>query len=163
MANRTFDQYDLTILKRICTLWAQVQVTGTTPALQKWNYPQLNNSTVARTYSNAPSSGGGTGFPTRYAQGESGVFSVARTGTGLWTLTLQDNYQRVIGIRCDVSIAGGLSNIVACAENSTISNMSASGGSVVGLALLSSSATAADPTSGSLVRLRIELHDATEP
>lgn len=164
MANRTFNQYSYTIQKRPCVVWVVAAMPeGTTPILKKYNYGTFGVG--GQTYSTAPTTGGGSGFPNRYAQGAEGVYSLARTGAGLWTITLQDNYQRVLGLRVDMSIAGGLSNIVAIGENSTISNMGAAGGSVIGVALLSSTGTAADPTAAasSLVRIRIELQDATEP
>lgn len=165
--NRTMDEKDLTILKRVCRLWAIVGVpTGTTPVLQRWNYPQLGQSGgVVRTYTTAPTAAAALGFPNNYLAGADGVFSVTRTATGLWTIKLQDNYQRVLQLKVDMSIAGGLANIVAIGENSTISSMQAANGSVIGVALLSSTGTAADPTAAasSLVRICIDLQDATEP
>lgn len=163
MANRTFIADALTLQKRCVTLWAVVAVpTGTTPVLQRWSYGTFG---VGKGYVTAIATGGGTGFPNRYVQGAEGIFSVARTGAGLWTVTLQDNYQRLLGLRADMSIAGGLSNVVAAGENSTITNMAATGGSIIGVALLSSTGTAADPTAAAstLVRLKFELQDATEP
>jgi hypothetical protein len=166
MAMRDFDPYFLTIQKRVASVWAEIAVpTGTTPVLQKYNYPTLGAGPNARTLTAAPTTGGGTGFPTRYVQGAEGVFSVARTGTGLWTLTLQDQWQRVLAISGNHSIAGGTANIVAITENTTLTNMTAVGGSVIGIGLLSSTATLADPTASasSIIRIRIDLQDATEP
>lgn len=166
MANRNFDQYDLTIQKRIAHLWGVFSMSGTTPVLQKWVYPSLGGASAGsspRTYVAAPATGGGTSFPTRYAQGAEGIFSVARTGVGLWTVTLQDNYQRLLGLRVDMALAGGLANVTDIAENTTFSNMAATGGSVIGLTLLSGTGVAADPSNGALVRIEFVLHDATEP
>ena len=77
MANRTFDQYDLSILKRVCHLWAVVAMpTATTPTLQKWNYPTLGTGVNARTYSNAPtpaSAGSSVGPFNHYSAGADGV------------------------------------------------------------------------------------------
>lgn len=172
MASRLYDQYNMTIQKRSVTLWAIVGVpTGTTPVLLKWNYPQLGASggaqgALARTYSAAPSTGGGTTFPTRYVQGYDGVFSVVRTGTGLWTVTLQDNYQRVLNVfgamACNVGVS---TNIVTVTENLSIQNMNAAGGSVIGVKLSSASGTPADPTAdaSTQIRIQLELADATEP
>jgi hypothetical protein len=164
MVNRTFEQQSLSILKRQVSVWGVFSVGADgAVTLQKWNYPALGGSSVSRTYSAAPTGTAGIGYPQNYQIGADCVKSVTRTGTGLWTVTLQDNYQRMLMLECSVSIAGGLTNIVAVGENSTISNMSAANGSVIGVALLSANGTAADPTSGSIVRLKFELQDATEP
>jgi hypothetical protein len=169
--NRTLDQYDMTFQKRVARLWAFVTIpTGTTPVLMKYNYPQMGQTgSPARTLTAAPTTGGGNTFPTRYAQGAEGVFSVARTGAGLWTLTLQDAWQRLLGVRGDHSIAGGTANIIQVVENPTITvmNTAVGGGfcSVIGIGLLSATATLADPTASatSLIRIQLDLCDATEP
>lgn len=166
MANRQFDQYSLTIQKRFVTLFAYVAVpTGTAPVLQKWNYGAFNTGSTANTYTAAPTTGGSSSQFTKYAQGAEGIFSVARTGTGLWTLTLQDPYRRVLHVGGDHSIAGGTANIIAVVENPTITSLTSSTQTVIGIALLSASATLADPTAGatSLVRIKIDLGDSTEP
>jgi hypothetical protein len=164
MANRQFDQYNLTIQKRVVELFGVFSMSGTNPVLQKWNYPALSSGALARTYSAAPSTGGGTSFPTRYAQGCEGIFSCSRTAAGLWTLTLQDNYQRILGLRFDQGLAAGVApNVVMMGENTSVTNMAAAGGSVIGLVFASATGVAADPTSGSIIRVAITLHDASEP
>jgi hypothetical protein len=47
--------------------------------------------------------------------------------------------------------------------NSTITNMTAAGGSILGLALLSATGTALDPASGEVILLNFTMADATEP
>ena len=165
-ANRQFDQYDLTIQKRKVTLWAFVAVpTGTTPVLQKWNYGAFNTGSVVNMYSAAATTGGSTTAFNKYAQGSEGIFSVARTGVGLWTLTLQDPYRRLLHVHGDMSIAGGLANIIAVVENPSVTSIAAANQGVVGIALLSATATLADPTASAttLLRIQLELQDATEP
>ena len=100
-----------------------------------------------------------------YAGGSEGVFSVTRTGTGLWTVKLQDNYQRILHVYGVMSVAGGASNIISVTENSTITNLAAANGSVIGVGLQSATATLADPVAAAttLVRLFFILGDATEP
>lgn len=165
MASRAFDQWLFTIPKRVVEMFAFVAVpAGTTPVLQKYNFPVLGSG--GRTLSAATvTTATPLGFPQNYQAGFEGVFSVARTAVGLWTLTLQDNYQRILRVGGDHSIAGGTANIVSVVENPTITSMSSSNGSVVGIALQSSSATLADPTAGatSVVRIHLVLGDATEP
>jgi hypothetical protein len=170
MANRTFDQYDLTIQKKVVHAWAFVTVpTGTSPVLMKYNYPVFGTGPNARGYSPAPlatalPSGAGP-WPLQYTAGSELIRSVARTATGLWTITMQDNYQRLLHVSGDMSIAGGLFNIIAIGENPTITNLAAAGGSVVGIAMQSSTATLADPTAAAttLLRIQIVFQDATEP
>lgn len=165
MANRSFVDKQYTLIKGEVNLYFAVSVGAAgAVTLQKWNYPQMGQTGgAARTYTAALTTGGGTTFPTRTAQGAEGVFSVARTAAGLWTVTLQDNYQRLMRVAAFSSLAGGLSAIVAVHENTTITNMSATGGSVIGLALLSATANALDPASGERVNLSITLQNNTEP
>jgi hypothetical protein len=164
MANRQFRDSSFTIVNREVRLYCAVSVGAAgAVTLQKWNYPTLGTGPNARTYTAAPTTAAGQGYPTMYQNGAEGVRSVTRTGTGLWTLQLQDTYQRVLGVNFNVQKAGGLSTIMAVGINSTLTSLSASGGATIGLALLSATATAADPASGDLVLLSIRLQDATEP
>ena len=164
MAERTFNQFSMTLIKRPVRIYAAVAVGAAgAVTLQKWNYPTLGSGTNARTYTAAPTTAAGNGYPTQYSLGAEGVKSVTRTGTGLWTVQFQDAYQRCLRVGHNISIAGGLSNIVNVGINSTLTSMTASGGATVGLALLSATATAADPTSGSVVLLSFDFNDASEP
>jgi hypothetical protein len=165
MASRAFDQWLWTIPKRVVLITANVAVpTGTTPVLQKYNYPVLGSG--GRTLSAATVGTTPLGFPQNYQSGSEGIFSVARTGTGLWTITLQDNYQRLLIAFGSLSIAStAVHNIVEVAENPTITSMSSANGSVVGFKLLSATNTLADPTAdaSTVVRLVMLFADATEP
>lgn len=164
MAQRTLAMDRGALLKRMTDLYAVVSVGAAgAVTLQKWNYPVFSGGANARTYTAATTTGGGTTYPSQYQQGYEGIRSVARTAEGLWTVTLQDNYQRLVALDCFASLAGGLSAIVHCAENSTISSMSTAGGSVIGVALLSATATALDPADGETIFLHFGLQDASEP
>jgi len=167
MANRSFNEEVYTVPKRPVTLWAVVTMSGTTPVLQKWVYPTLGTGTNVRTYTTASSvtAPSGTGsWPLQYTGGTEGVFSVTRTAAGLWTVALQDAYQRVMLVQAWQSLAGGAATIIGCSENTTITNMSAGApGSVIGVGLLSATGTLADPATLTTVKLKIELLDATEP
>ena len=93
--------------KGLCMLHARVLMSGTTPLLQKWNYPALNTGSLG-TYSNAPTSVVGSGGIGTAQIGCEGVKSITRTGAGLWTVVLQDNYQRILGAPLVTqSLAGG--------------------------------------------------------
>ena len=170
MANRTFMDKSYSFLKGEVRIYAAISVTGTTPALLKWQYPSMAPaSPIARTYTAALATGGSTAFPLQEAQGAEGVFSVARTATGLWTVTLQDAYQRLLRLSGHQSIAGGAGNVVNIAENTTITNMNsvpttgAPAQSVIGVALLSATGALVDPTTLSRINLVFTLQNSTAP
>lgn len=161
MAQRTFKPQSWSLLNGLITIRARILMSGTTPLLQKWQYPTPNSGTIG-SYANALTSGAGaSGFGA--TAGTEGVLSVTRTGVGLWTVKLQDNYQRLLDMRLYQSLAGGLGTIVAAHENTTITSMTASLGSVLGIALVSSTGTAADPADTTGVTLTLMLQNATEP
>lgn len=150
-------------MKGLVLLHARVLMSGTTPLLQKWGYPAINSGSLG-SYSNAPTSVVGSGGIGTAQIGAEGVKSIARTGVGLWTVTLQDNYQRLLAAPwVTQSFAGGLSTIVVAGENTSITSMSASGGSVIGVALLSSTGTAADPATATSLDLVMFLQNSTAP
>lgn len=167
MATRQFNQAVYSIAKAPVTLWCRVSVGAAgAVTLQKWQYGTFQSGTQGTTvnaYAAATTGTAPLGAFQNYQAGAEGIFSVARTATGLWTVTLQDNYVRLLNLKWSQSIAGGTANIVSVAENTTISNMRATNGSIIGVGLLSSTATLADPTSGSSINLGFELQNATEP
>lgn len=167
MANRSFIDKSYSMVKRRVDLYAAVSVGAAgAVTLLKWNYPTFGAGPNARTYTAAPTANAlptGAPYPLQYGCGAEGVRSVTRTAAGLWTVQLQDAYQRVLGVRATVDLAGGLSAIVGAALNTTITNMNSNGGSTIGVALLSATATALDPAAGSVVLLEFTLADATEP
>jgi hypothetical protein len=171
-ADRYLIDKQYTYLKGEVELYGAVTV-GAAGAItfQKWNYPQLGQvASPARTYTAATTSSSGAGGITVATQGAEGVLSVVRTGAGLWTLTLQNAYQRLIGINFYSSLAGGVSAIAAIHENTTISNMNSGTSpvrSVIGLALLGVAAgpvlAATDPANGERINLRLTLQMLTAP
>lgn len=167
MADRTFVDKQLCLVKRRVELYAAFLVGAAgAVTLRKWNYPTLGAGPNARTYTAAPLAGAlpsGAPYPLQYSAGAEGVRGVTRTGVGLWTLRLQDNYQRVLGASITTDVAGGLATVLHCALNSTITAMATAGGSTIGLALLSATGTAADPAAGDIILLKLDLQDATEP
>jgi hypothetical protein len=169
MANRLFDQDSFQLVKRRVTLFAdftQVEAGTPVPVLQKWNYPTFGVGVGARTYTAAATAAAlptGAAYPLQYRAGAEGVLSIERTAVGLYTLKLQDNYQRLLGLSFFVAAAAGASTVAKLNENTTISNYTGAGvtGSVIGLAFLDFAGAAVDPIGE--VRLQIELADATEP
>lgn len=125
------------------TLHAHISFGGTgAPTLQKWN-------PTTQTYATAPSTGW------------MGIVSVTRTGAGLYTIALTSSYQRLLGLQGFFSIAGGTTAIVAVANNSSTTAVTSGTAPVVAIACLSSTATAADPDSGSTLDLDITLQNST--
>lgn len=166
MADRLLNRDRGSVLKGLVDVFCVVDVGAAgAVTLQQWNYPTFGAGPDARTYTAAPTTGGSVAWPGRAAQGDAGVYTVARTAAGLWTVTLQDFYDRLVGMSFYSSLAGGLSAVVAIHENTTITAMgtAANGGSVIGVALLSATATALDPADGETITIHFTLQNASEP
>lgn len=167
MAQRTFIDKQYSLVKKLVSLFADFTVTegSGAVALNRWNYgtfgtgPTINTYTAAATTPVPPSSAGN--YAAQYQIGSEGVMMVTRTGTGLWTLRLQDNYMRLMGLNFFVASAGGLSTAAKLDENTTISNYGAPGGSLVGLFFKDFAGAAVDPIGH--VRLHLILADSSAP
>lgn len=162
MAQRSFMPEMWSLYKGLSLVRARILMSGTTPLLQVWNYPAVNSGSSG-SYTTASSTGAGTTWPSQYVGGAEGVRSVTRTGAGLWTFVLQDNYARLLDLAVYQSFAGGLSTIVAIGENTSLSDMTTAGGSTIGVALLSATATAADPATTTSVTVTMVLQNSTAP
>lgn len=162
MAQRFFSNSLSSLYKGLSLVRFRVLMSGTTPLLREWSYPAGNSGSTG-SYVAASTSGGGTTWPAQYKQGAEGVRSITRTDVGLWTVVLQDNYQRLLELSCFQSLAGGLSTITHIGENTTISDMTTEGGSTVGVALMSSTATAADPATTTSVTVTMLLQNSSAP
>lgn len=157
MANRFNVEKLMSLYKGLTLVHARVLVTGATPTVRKWTFPTPGSNALGSYGAAATSGGGAGGFGD--ASGTDGVLSVTRTGAGLWTFVLQDNYQRLLGVVFGgASLAGGTSNIVAVHNNTTLTNMATA---TVAVCLESATATAADPDDGSSVDLFFILQNAT--
>ncbi len=168
MANRTGNQDGTALIKKMVHLFADITITEAVtpvPVLNKWNYPVFGGGVAARTYTAAastpvpPTSAGN--YPGQYQIGAEGIMLVTRTAVGLYTLRLQDNYQRLMAMTFFIAGAAGASTVARLNENTTISNYVAQGGSLIGLAFLDFAGAAVDPIGH--VRLELILADATEP
>lgn len=166
MANRYFMNQSYSLVKGEVRLYAAFTAAElASPTLLEWNYPQMGQGTTApaRTYTAAPTTGGAATFPLTAAQGAEGIFSVARTAVGLWTVTFQDGYQRLIDLHGYVSVAGGSTNVVAIHENTSITNLMSGTPprAIVGVSFLSATGTLADPTTGARVQLCFTFQNLT--
>lgn len=165
MANRFTVDRLWSFYKGLSIVRAHILMSSTTPVLQTWVPPSLNSST-AGAYATASSTANPQGGIGTAAQGSEGVKSVTRTATGLWTVVLQDNYTRLLGVRVHQALAGGLSTILAVGVNSTLTNLAAAGGAAVGVALLTAGSggatpVAADPGDTTFVTLTFTLQNST--
>ena len=159
MANRTFQQKQLTLIKRKVELWATVAVGAAgAVTLKKTTYTNGAVSTANATTS-------GVGYD--YGNGE-GIRSVSRTGTGAWTITLNDAYMLLKGVTLEetsnttgtptaaqVGVVSGTTNV---ATNTSLGN-----GGVVAVQFVDFAGSAVDPASGDTITLKITLQDASEP
>lgn len=147
MAARTFQQFQGSLEKGVVKLWCYVSVGGSgAVTFKKWTWENGSGS-----YATADSSGYG------------GVVSVTKTGTGLWSVLLQDTYARVLGVTGTTFLAGGTATAVAIGVNTTLTDVTSLTAPTVAVALLDSTAHAANPASGDNVLLEITLQNSTAP
>jgi hypothetical protein len=159
MANRQFQQYQMTSLKGVVYLGATVNIGATgAPTLQKWTPVGISNATGA--YSAAPTSGA-SGLNNNASIGEQGVKSISRVSTGVYLLTLQDSYARLLDFHCFFSNATGLPTVVYSGVWSVGTNVTTSTGGTIKFTTMSSSATAADPASGDVMGVLMLLQSST--
>lgn len=168
MANRSFQNQNYSMIKRMVALFADFTVSEAVtpvPTLNKWNYPTFGAGPNSRTYTAAPLASTlptGAPYPLQYSAGAEGVLSIARTAAGQYTLKLQDNYQRLVGLNAWAATATGTPVFAICTENTTISSYSpTTPGAIIGLAFWDFAAAAVDPIGH--VRVQLILADATEP
>ena len=168
MSSRSFIDKQYSVAKKLVHLFADITVSegGTpVPTLNRWNYgtfgsgPTVNTYTAAPTTPVPPSNSGN--YASQFQIGSEGVMMVTRTATGLYTLRLQDNYMRLMGLGFFIAAAAGSSAVGKCNENTTISNLGAAGGSLIGLAFLDFAGAAVDPIGH--MRLHLILADSTAP
>lgn len=147
MANRSFSQYQYSMVKGRVTLFARVTIGATgAPTLTKWN-PGTGTFTAAPTTGSGP-----------YAIGCEGVKSITRISTGVYNLLLQDTYQRLLEFDVIFSNATGLPT--------TSPGLWTTGTDVRTLATgikfttINSSGAAADPASGDVMQIYADLQNA---
>lgn len=165
MANRTFQEFLNTPVKKLVKLYPVVSVgVAGAVTLKKRTYTAMGSGGVAATSSltDAPTTGVG------YAVGDgAGTRSVSLGTAGLWTLTLSDPYQYLLGISiAQTKNATGLMTAatVGVKTSSTITTNTAMGnGGVVVVQLCDFAGAAVDPASGDTLTLEITLGDASEP
>lgn len=165
MANRTFQKdSSLRLLKRVVTLNPVISVGAAgAVTLQKRTFTAMGATSVAPSSSlgSAPTTGVG------YVVGDgAGTRSVSLGTAGLWTITLSDSYQYLIGVRiANTKNATGipLAAAVGVKTNSVTTNTAVGNGGSLVVQLVDFAGAAVDPASGDVVTLEITLGDASEP
>lgn len=149
MANRNFTNQQYSLVKGRVSLWARVSIGATgAPTLSKWN-------PATRTYTSAPTTGTGP-----YAIGCEGIKSIARNDVGVYTITLQNTYQRLLALKATFSNSTGLPTILSVGIWSAATDVTVASAPVVKFSTLSSTGTAADPASGDIMQLEFELQNS---
>ena len=149
MANRLSTQFTNTIIKGVYTVYARINIGATgAPTLQKWN-------PANRTYTAAPTTGSGP-----YAIGVEGVKSISRISAGVYTLLLQDTWQRLLAFNGFASNATGLPTTLGFGVWSVGTDVTTL---ATGIKFSTETATgvAGDPVSGDFINLQIVLQNAS--
>lgn len=165
MADRTFQDKQLSILKRLVHLYPVVSVGAAgavTLKKRQWYAQGAIGNSPSYALIDAPTTG------VDYAVGDgAGTRSVSRSDTGDWTVTLSDAYIYLVGVdiaQQNLAAAGTLVvTAVAVIDSTNVATNTARGnGGVINLTLNDESG-AADPASGTVVTLHIVLGNASEP
>lgn len=165
MANRYFQEATLSLVKRKAEVYCVVSVGGAGAVTMKRRSYSAGGATAVSSSTSlvaAPTTGVG------YAVGGDGVRSVARTGTGAWTVTLSDPYQYMLG--CELLQTSNTTGLPTAAAVGIVSgstdvttNTGTGNGGVVAIQLVDFAGNAVDPASGDTLTLRFTFGDATEP
>lgn len=105
---------------------------------------------------------GSTGAPTLNVAQSKGIKSLARTGTGAYLITLQDNYVRLLSIRQSIANATGISAAPDMGIISGSSNVSSSTAPVIAVQF-SAAGSATELASGDSLSIVISLSNSTAP
>lgn len=101
---------------------------------------------------------GATGAPTLDKANSKGIASISRTSTGLFVITLQDTYQRVLHVGCVFKVASGAP--AAPGMYLTADAVGTLSAPTITLQF-NAAGTATDPASGEEVKLHIALRNST--
>ena len=153
MADRQFQQINYSLEKSLVRLYCAVSV-GAAGAVTLQKPPSLSNSGVG-SYTAAA-----TGGVPLHSNGWQGVSTITRISTGVYTFTLQDAYQRLLGVKVIAQNATGLPTAFSVGLwNST--NVTSNTAPIIKLTMLSATATAADPASGDTLYFEFILQNST--
>lgn len=167
MAMRTFVENNYSLLKGLVRLYPIVKMTAsvTVPVLQKRTFTSAGTGSV--TPGSALAAAPTTGVD--YVVGDAaGTRSVARTGTGAWTLTLSDSYLYLVGFSIVQFVsANGISTVlgagIVSATTNVATNTARGNGGVITLLLVDESGAADPGTIGDQFTFEVILANAGTP
>jgi hypothetical protein len=147
MANRFLQQFRFGFEKMPVDVYAVINIGASgAPTLEAWT----------------PSTGGGGSYAAAQSTGFRGVKSIVRNGTGDYTLTLQDSYQRLVGFDVtfqSATTAKAVAPIVSIQGTGT--TLGTSTGGTIRFFTQSAANTAADPASGEVMLIHVALQNST--
>jgi hypothetical protein len=150
MSNRLAQQFAYTLEKGVYALGCNISIGATgAPTLNKWN-PNT------RTYSAAATSGSGL-----YAIGWQGIKSISRVSAGVYLLTLQDTWQRILQFSYSMSNATGLPTTVGVGLWTTGTDVTNKAAPTIKFTCLTATGVAGDPANGDVLGLFILLQNAS--
>ncbi len=142
MANRTFIEFNYSLERRMVNLFATVSFGASgAPTLQTWD-------PIKRSYSTAGSTG------------TKGIKSIVRVSTGLYTITLQDPYNKFLGAAISFQNASASAAPFQFWPTPN-ANLNVSATPSIQVQFANSSGTATDPASGEQVVINLTLMDST--
>lgn len=155
MANRSFQQTTLSLVKRVATLYPIVSVgVAGAVTLNKRTFPSCALGA-------APATGSG------YNVGDGqGTRSVTRNATGKWTIVLNDVYQYLMGVV--LFQTANATGVPTAAQVGVISSTNPSAPVVTGVGtsivvqFVDFAGSAVDPANGDFITLQITSGDASE-
>lgn len=100
---------------------------------------------------------GGTGAPTISLSKSLGIASISRASAGLYTVTLNDSWVRLMNFQAQFIDSGSQT----VATTYVVSNTIASGGKVIVIQCVDFAGAAVDPRSGATMLLEINLSNTT--
>lgn len=147
MANRWFNQFNYTVDKGVVNLFGVVNIGATgAPTLQQWK----------------PSVGGGGTYAAAVTGGFRGVKSITRTTTGVYVVTFQDTFQRVMSYGI---VFQAPTSTTPAAPIVTLQTTGTNVGSLtspqVTFNCQSATGSLADPASGEIMLLNFVLQNST--
>jgi len=96
---------------------------------------------------------GASGAPTLDASLSKGIASIVRNSAGLYTVTLQDGYQKFLGFVPTIELAAGSPGVFAC----VVRAHSVTSAKTIQFGFLDATGAAADIASGATLRFKVEL------
>lgn len=97
---------------------------------------------------------GAAGAPTLVVAKSKAIRSIARNSAGDYTLTLQDNYYRLLGFDCAFQVA-----TVPAAPDVSVKTDSVASGSLV--FVCSTGGVATDPANGEIMKIKVSLSNSS--